>query len=186
MVMGGAEVSGAAAATTTPQVDAFTVTAFPFGSASGDVSFTKFPSSLGTLTSVDFSLDSSSSPGQGFNGTATISVDSGVQLSSQTFNTATGGQTYDASFSGLVGAANAAFYTGAGSDTYLVHLALSNTNNEATEVWNGQTSGETGLTLTYDYTPAATPLPASLPLFATGLAGLGLGAWRRRRKQNRA
>jgi hypothetical protein len=36
--------------------------------------------------------------------------------------------------------------------------------------------------ITYDYTPAATPLPATFPLFATGLAGLG---WlvRRRRKQ---
>ena len=58
MVMGGAEVSGAAAATTTPQVDTFTVTASPFSSGSGDESFTKFNSSLGTLTSVDFSLDS--------------------------------------------------------------------------------------------------------------------------------
>jgi len=30
MVMGGAEVSGATAATTTPQIDAFTVTVFTF------------------------------------------------------------------------------------------------------------------------------------------------------------
>jgi hypothetical protein len=30
---------------------------------------------------------------------------------------------------------------------------------------------------------AATPLPAALPLFATGLAGLGLLGWRRKRKQ---
>jgi hypothetical protein len=30
--------------------------------------------------------------------------------------------------------------------------------------------------------PAATPIPAALPLFATGLAGLGLLRWRRRRK----
>jgi hypothetical protein len=28
----------------------------------------------------------------------------------------------------------------------------------------------------------ATPLPAALPLFATGIAGLGLLGWRRRRK----
>ena len=31
-------------------------------------------------------------------------------------------------------------------------------------------------------TPAATPLPAALPLFATGLGGLGLLGWRRKRK----
>lgn len=30
--------------------------------------------------------------------------------------------------------------------------------------------------------PAATPLPATFPLFATGIAGLGLLAWRRKRK----
>jgi hypothetical protein len=29
---------------------------------------------------------------------------------------------------------------------------------------------------------AATPLPAALPLFATGLGGLGLLGWRRKRK----
>jgi hypothetical protein len=28
------------------------------------------------------------------------------------------------------------------------------------------------------------PLPAALPLFATGLAGLGLMAWRRKQKAN--
>jgi hypothetical protein len=30
--------------------------------------------------------------------------------------------------------------------------------------------------------PVATPLPAALPLFATGLGGLGLLRWRRKRK----
>jgi hypothetical protein len=178
MVMGGAEVSGAAAATTTAQVEAFTVT---LAGQSQDVSFTKFPSSLGTLTSVDFSLDSTLA---GF-GTANISVDNGVPLTSpQSFNTPFPSTVnYDLSFSGLVGLADTTFYSGTGSDTFLVHLAFTNTT-ELAALWNGQTSGETGLTLTYDYTP--TPLPASLPLFVTGLAGLGLGAWRRRRKQKRA
>jgi hypothetical protein len=30
--------------------------------------------------------------------------------------------------------------------------------------------------------PTATPLPAALPLFATGIGGLGLLGWRRKRK----
>jgi hypothetical protein len=32
---------------------------------------------------------------------------------------------------------------------------------------------------------SATPLPAALPLFATGLAGLGLLGWRRKREDSR-
>jgi hypothetical protein len=37
-------------------------------------------------------------------------------------------------------------------------------------------------TVTYDYTSAVTPLPAGLPLFATGLGALGLLGWFRKRK----
>ena len=37
--------------------------------------------------------------------------------------------------------------------------------------------------LTGSFTPVgATPLPAALPLFATGLGALGLLGWRRKRK----
>jgi hypothetical protein len=35
---------------------------------------------------------------------------------------------------------------------------------------------------TWSFAPVATPLPAALPLFATGLGGLGLLGWRRKRK----
>jgi hypothetical protein len=37
-------------------------------------------------------------------------------------------------------------------------------------------------TVVYNFNPVATPLPAALPLFATGLGGLGLLGWRRKRK----
>jgi hypothetical protein len=38
-------------------------------------------------------------------------------------------------------------------------------------------------TISYNFTTtAATPLPAALPLFATGIGGLGLLGWRRKRK----
>lgn len=48
--------------------------------------------------------------------------------------------------------------------------------------WNGDNSGF-GVRMEGDAVVAQTPLPAALPLFATGLAGLGLIAHRRKRKQ---
>jgi hypothetical protein len=49
------------------------------------------------------------------------------------------------------------------------------------EVTFSTNSGE-NLLLTDVTVNAATPLPAALPLFATGLAGLGLLGWRRKSK----
>jgi hypothetical protein len=192
MVMGGAEVStvDAATITFTPTSlnNTFSITAgtFSVATASPSPSFQQFDPSLGTLTSVDFSLDSNiSASSSSFSFNATITVDNGVQLSSQS-NTL---GNYDVpTFTGLVGAAaanNAAFYKGTGF--FPVVLTLNNMFNEnSTITWDGKGSGtslETGLTLTYDYTPAAVPLPATLPLFATGLAGLGFTTWLGRRKQ---
>jgi hypothetical protein len=43
------------------------------------------------------------------------------------------------------------------------------------------TSPATGGTATFTATVSAVPLPAALPLFATGLVGLGLLGWRRKK-----
>jgi len=45
-----------------------------------------------------------------------------------------------------------------------------------------QTSGAVDGFTTFVTTPSQVPLPAALPLFATGLVGLGLLGWRRKRK----
>jgi len=60
------------------------------------------------------------------------------------------------------------------------------------DVFNGQTpdggdfvaGSAVGLLTQFDYNPVApaTPLPAALPLFATGLGAMGLIGWRRKRK----
>jgi hypothetical protein len=34
----------------------------------------------------------------------------------------------------------------------------------------------------FAFSPLATPLPATLPLFASGIAAIGFAVWRRRRK----
>jgi hypothetical protein len=50
--------------------------------------------------------------------------------------------------------------------------------------WQGA-GGEVGDTITVDFSvggPVATPLPACLPLFASGLGALGLLGWRKKRK----
>jgi len=153
------------------QTDTFSLTVVAEGGTSSkNESFLQFNPALGTLTSVDFSLDSYLDLVLG--GTASVSVDS-VQLSSQSSS-----GSYDPTFSGLSGAANAAFYTG----TSNFNAVLSLYGGSAAS-WTGN-GDYTGLTLTYDYTPVSTtPLPATLPLFATGAAGIGLTAWRKRRKR---
>jgi hypothetical protein len=54
-------------------------------------------------------------------------------------------------------------------------------------IWTGKTaagapSSITSTTITFNPIPTATPLPAALPLFATGIGGLGFLGWRRKRK----
>ena len=61
---------------------------------------------------------------------------------------------------------------------------------DSSSVWYSQdqyghtltTSGEATITELTGAGPGETPLPAALPLFATGLGGLGLLGWRRKRK----
>jgi len=61
----------------------------------------------------------------------------------------------------------------------------SSINGNATQSNSGGQGSATGRSLTQAFsgaTPPAIPLPAALPLFATGLVGLGLLGWRRKKK----
>jgi hypothetical protein len=49
-------------------------------------------------------------------------------------------------------------------------------------LWDSTNGGSNTFDITLTAETAATPLPAALPLFATGLGGLGLLGWRRKRK----
>jgi hypothetical protein len=175
--MGG--ICDANAATTTPVTETFFVfAATGVDQATDTLQFPQFNPSLGTLTSVDFSLSSSIS------GAAFLSAEvatGGVLLVEQ-LNT---GNPTPFDFTNQNGlfpplGLTTAFYTGSGNID--VDLTLNSSGAGPGGVaWSGS-ENFTGLTLVYDYTPAATPLPAALPLFATGIGALGLLGLRRKRK----
>lgn len=153
--------------------------------------FSAFNPSLGTLTGVEFSLDSSlSSPfcagfiycEDNISRSASVAVQGATNLQQG----AAFGSFNFADVSGLYDGLTTANYTGQGTFIDVVvtlsAILLGDEEQRADLVaWIADQTGQ-GLTLTYTYTPAATPLPASLPLFAAGLGGLGLFGWRRKRK----
>jgi hypothetical protein len=72
------------------------------------------------------------------------------------------------------------FITGFNSSAHTYTL----TGPDIAYVVFSETVGSAGNYLAFDnLTIVATPLPAALPLFATGLGALGLLGWRRKRKQ---
>ena len=71
----------------------------------------------------------------------------------------------------------AAWDNGGGAFTFLISGALANVFDVYYKITPG--SGEIALT---GSDLSQTPLPAALPLFATGLGALGLAGWRRKRK----
>ena len=185
LLAGGVEISEAIAATctiTTPPVGATCTPAqvqnFSLSGAvpvlSQTLTFNQFDPTLGNLTSVDFGLNSFFVATTG-----TISAVTSTTTTQLLF-TATIFGPVNATFSGLQGTiANGAFYKGTSTISILVQLPGAGSS----DFWQGNGASQ-GLTLQYDYTPtSAVPLPAALPLFATGLAGIGVTAWRSRRKR---
>ena len=186
-LIGGAEISQSNAATSTPQNQLFpTLTQMGDGTTPESVSFNDFNPTLGTLTAVQFILNSTITAinTAQTNPSATVKVDS-EQIGSS--GTSTG--PYDIAVQTITDPTILSFVTG--SSTFDVDLSLTATslsNDTEGFTWNSTSSSTpAGLTVDYVYTPVSTtPLPPALPLFTTGLAGLGLMAWRSLRKQKAA
>jgi len=167
VLVGGAEISGADAATIF-QTQSF-LELLP-NQTPAQLAYNLFNPSQGTLTDVHIVLASGVfAPINSFNTTASIT------LPSTTINYPGSGTTFNADLHEPIGS-----YQGIGQFSATQNFAF-NCEGPCTsaEGW----SGHLDITYTYDPTAAQTPLPAALPLLATGVAGLGvIGAVRRKRK----
>jgi hypothetical protein len=115
----------------------------------------------------------------------------------QTYQSVTGPATFGVGGLGYVSSSggNVVGINGGAGYIYVPFGYHSGTPLSNTATWNGATFASLGLTPgTYNWTwdggadsftlqIGQTPLPAALPLFATGLGGLGLLGWRRKRAQ---
>ena len=174
VLIGGAEISNAGAATISDPTQTFNLS-IPFqftpGSTSTDLMFAGFNASLGTLTQVEVVQNSTiSSDARTLNASTTLAAHSVGSFTTTPVTNAAFNE--DVFFTTSLSSFETSSIT--------AHLALSTSDGFAT--WAGS-GNPAGLTVTFTYTPtSAVPLPATLPLFAGGLAGLGFTTWRRRRK----
>jgi hypothetical protein len=154
------EVCDANADTTSPMTDTFPFSTLADDSVSDTLSFAQFNPSLEALNNMDFSLNSSIS--------GALPLVSELLGPFDFFNVAglRGGLATTTDF--------------AGSGKAGVDPDLTNLTSLSVASTVASTGKRTGQGPTLD--PATTPLPAALSLFATGIAGLGLIGWRRKRK----
>ena len=182
-LIGGAEISQSKATTLTPS-QSQTFTSFTqTGNGTTDSSvgpYNDFSSALGTLTGVQFQLSSNIGELSTFTPslTATVTVD-GITISTPASTTGA----YDFSVTNL-NSTLLAYVTGVSTFNATLALTVSDCEGACSVTWDPPPAS---LVVDYEYTPVSTtPVPAALPLFTTGLAGLGFTTWRSRRKQKAA
>jgi hypothetical protein len=153
----------------------------------------EFTNTLGTgggeiAGTVTGTLDGSVS-GSTFTATEVFidSYPSGIELgTSQLSGTPTAQNSFPLDGSGNIISSDAEFYSGnvtggAGGNDLCIDVCTSPYNTELRNVSDGFFVA-TNEAVTFSNTPFTTPIPAALPLFATGLAALGLVGWRSKRK----
>ena len=174
MLVGGAEI---ARASTVTSVGPVTFGPFGFGSLNGTANIDQFNPLQGTLTEVEIDLTSQlvDVPTAGVG--AEVKSPSG-DLTGSTFlatiDAAGDPVSYDSTttYSSSLGP-----YQGTGQ--FPLNFEYFTDCTLVSESCGRGWSGSVTVKYTFD---ATTPLPAALPLFATGLGALGLFGWRRKRK----
>jgi hypothetical protein len=174
ILVGGAEISSAA---TIFQSQNYGPLQGPDSSTS--LSYNLFDPSLGTLSSVTLDFAGQFSETNGVNFTGNLDVNATILFT--VIGTGNGSVQNVTGSSTANGAAAVAAFTGLGTFPADFHYQSACGPGIATcgTGWSGS------LDITYNFTPstpAETPLPSALPLFATGLGALGLVGWRRKRK----
>ena len=184
VLIGGAEISNAHATTFSDPTQTFSYMIGSYGdfesstlSPDGTLSFAGFNAGLGTLTQVEVQLNSN------FNFDSR-SVDASVTLAGESIGSSNPTNGSAPSIVNVPFTEDVLFTTSLSpfiTSSISADLAFGTSDGYGT--WSGSGS-PAGITVTYTYTPVSnTPLPATLPLFAGGLAGLGFTTWRSRRKQ---
>jgi hypothetical protein len=176
MLVGGAEI---ARASTVTSVGPVTFGPFNFGNLNGTANIDQFNPLQGTLTEVEIDLTSQLVDVPTARVGAEVTSPSG-DLTGSTFiatiDSAGDPVSYDSTttYSSSLGS-----YQGTGQFPlhfeYFTDCTLVGSGNTCGDGWSGS------VTVKYTY-DATTPVPAALPLFATGIGGLGLLGWRRKRK----
>jgi hypothetical protein len=174
VLVGGAEISAADAATTTPETRNFSLNNF---STHTQLQFDQFnpldPLYLnGTLTGVKFDLNSNIQSDEFSSLSATIVVNLDTIFSGNT----TG------SFTQTANRGPSAFFVGSGQYFAVVDFNVIFPPCDECVVSTANWAGSLSVSYTFD-PPSEVPLPAALPLFASGAAGLGFMGWLRRLKQ---
>ena len=184
VLIGGAEISNAHATTFSDPTQTFSYTIggqYDFESSTlspdGTLSFAGFNAALGTLTQVEVQLNSNLN----FNSS---SVSASVTLAGKSIGSSDPTNGLPGEIANVPFTEDVFFTTSLSpfiTSSISADLAFGTSDGFGT--WSGSGS-PAGITVTYTYTPVSnTPLPATLPLFAAGLAGLGFTTWRGRRKQ---
>ena len=169
MLLGGAEISSAA---TISQDQFFGPLSGP--SSSAILNYNLFDPSQGTLSA--FSVDITSKIFDAVGVTISASISGFPDLLSITASGALSSTPQNINITGLSSFPFDAFV---GVGTFPLDFSYTaNCGTSCGAGWSGD------LRLIYVFDPVSqTPLPAALPLFATGLSVLGLLRWRRKRKQ---